>query len=101
MFVNVFNFAYPDEDHLDILELLPLFFQQTTVYLSFILLFFFFLTILLVKLSTSSNKFSSLFGYIKIFNILILTLIFTLTIVKFMLYLLNFKIYSFYKSSFE
>lgn len=101
MFVNVFNFAYPHEDHLDSLELIPLFCQQMTVYLSFILLFFFFLTILLVRSNISTDKFSSLFGYIKIFNILTLTLIFTVTVIKFFLYLWNFKIYSFYKSSFE
>ena len=87
MFVNVFNFAYPHEDHLDALELIPLFCQQMTVYLSFILLFFFFLTILLVRSNISTDKFSSLFGYIKIFNILTLTLIFTITVIKFFLYL--------------
>lgn len=101
MFVNVFNFIYPNEHKINSIELFSLFFQQTTVYLCFILLIFFFLTSLVVKLDITSYKFNSFFNFIRFFNILILTLIFVLTVLKFFLYLWSFKMYGFYTSSFD
>lgn len=101
MFADVFNFASPGELQLDSIEIYSLFCQQTVVYLSFVLIGFLFITILVIKSDTTSNKFSNLFNYIKFFNIILLTLIFTFTFMKFILYLCNFKIYSFYQPSFD
>lgn len=87
MFANVFNFINNNEYNPNSIEIFSVFFQQTTIYLSFILLIFFFLTSLVVKADTTDDRFSSLLNFIRFFNILILTLIFILTVLKFFLYL--------------
>ena len=101
MLVNIFNFAYPQQDYFNIIELFSIFCQQTTIYLCYILLIFFFITLGIVKSDIVTNKFKQLFSFIKLFNIFMLTLIFTLTVIKFILYLLNFKTYSSFNTSFD
>ena len=72
-----------------------MFCQQTNIYLCFTLLIFLLVTTGLTKLDIIKNKFTSLFNFIKLTNIAILSLIFTLTTIKFTLYILSFKSYSF------
>ncbi len=101
MFANIFNFAYPHESYLKNIEVFSIFFQQVTVYLCFFLLILLVITLVVTKLDSLRHKFSYLFNFVKIFNLSILTLIFTLTLIKFILYILNFKVYSIYLNSFD
>ncbi len=101
MFVNVFNVTHAQEHQYTNTEIFSLFCQQTTIYLSFTLLVFLFVTTALTQIDAIKHKFTHLFNFIKITNIAILSSIFTFTTIKFMLYLVNFKSYSFTGLSYQ
>ena len=101
MFVNVFNFAYPENTNFSNIELLSTFIQQTVVYLSSLLLILFFVTLLLVKLNINTVKYSSMYGLVKNMNIFLVVLIFILTLAKFLIYLWSYRIYSIYLITFN
>lgn len=96
MLVNVFNFAYPGEINFNNFEIYFIFIQQIVLYLTLVLLVLFVLNIVLVKYGKNSDKFFTLFNFIKISNIVVFTTILIFVILKFILFLWNFKYYSFY-----
>ncbi len=91
MFVKFFNFSTPSPFKLSNIELSIIFFQQTSVYSAFILLILFLITILLVKLNTTSLKFSAMFSFIKYANMTISGLVLFCVFFKFIFFLSSFK----------
>lgn len=101
MFVSVFNFTPTANNKHSAAETFATFFQQLTVYSSFILLAVFLVTVLLVKLNTTGSKFKTLFSLIKYINILTLGLIFFFVLLKFLIYLWNFHKYALFSSNYS
>jgi formate hydrogenlyase subunit 3/multisubunit Na+/H+ antiporter MnhD subunit len=101
LFANVFNFAYPSNIEFTSVEIFSILVQQTIVYLVSWLLVLFFITLLLIKLDTNKTKYSSLYGLIKNLNVVLSVLIFILTLVKFLIYLWSYKVYSVYLVTFN
>lgn len=100
MFANLFNFSPNKLGSFSLSELFAIFFQQTVVYFSIILLLIFFITVLLVKANVSQLKFKLLFNFIKYTNIIFVGLIFILVLLKFILFLWNYKQFSFFLLNF-
>lgn len=79
---------------INLYEVSSLVFQHLTMFFSLSLFFIFILTIILVKLNLDTKKFTILFSSIKVFNLVILSLMLCLVFLKFFIELYTYKDFS-------
>jgi len=101
MFANLFNFTPSRFNYVSTSELLAIFLQQTTVYLTCILFVLFVINVLLVQTNVNALKFKTIFNFIKLANMSVLALIFFLVFFKFIIYLWNYKGFGFFLSNYS